>query len=91
MVFYVSLDTTDSILLKSSDTSFHALYYILKQADLLTNTWHADRINKNAICEKLDITLPGLEKIIFSLKTRELIIPLSRGKYKIADILTQDY
>jgi hypothetical protein len=91
MVFYVNLDISDSILLKSTDTGLNALYYILLQVDREKNIWHADKINKNFICHKLNLTNSSLEKIIYSLKTRELIISISRGKYKISDILTQDY
>jgi hypothetical protein len=91
MVFYVSLDVSDSILLKSTDTGFNALYYILLQVDRENNIWHADKINKLFISTKLKLTSASLEKIIYSLKTRELIIPVSRGKYKIAEVLTQDY
>jgi|APGre2960657404_1045060.scaffolds.fasta_scaffold226633_1 hypothetical protein len=91
MVFYTSLDVSDSILLKSTDTGFNALYYILLQVDRENNIWHADKINKKHICDKLNLTSSSLEKIIYSLKTRELIISAARGKYKISETLTQDY
>jgi hypothetical protein len=91
MIFYVPLDTQESILLKSQDKSFHALYYILHQVNNEENLWYSDRVNKDFICDKLNISSPTLEKIIYSLKKRDIIIPVSRGKYKLSKTLTQDY
>jgi hypothetical protein len=87
----VHLDTYDSILLKSNDTSFHALYYIIKQMDLELNTWYADKTNKTAVCEKLSVSLPALEKMLASLKDREIIIPKQRGIYKLCPELIEGY
>jgi hypothetical protein len=87
----VYLDVKDSILLKSNDTSFHALYHILFQMDLVNNTWYADRINKQEICSKLSIGAPALEKIIKSLRDREILIPVHRGKYKLTNLLFEGY
>jgi hypothetical protein len=87
----VHLDTSDSILLKSNDTSFHALYYIIKQMDLEFNTWYADKTNKAAVCEKINVSMPALEKILASLKERELLIPLQRGIYSLSAELLEGY
>lgn len=87
----VHLDTYDSILLKSNDTSFHALYYIIKQMDLELNTWYADKTNKTAVCHKLSVSLPALEKMLASLKERELLIPRQRGVYKLSSDLIEGY
>jgi hypothetical protein len=81
----VYLDTKDSILLKANDTSFHALYHIIQQTDLLTNTWYADSFNKNLIIDELSVSLPALEKMIASLRERGLLIKIQRGKYKLPD------
>jgi len=87
----VHLDTYDSILLKSNDKSFHALYYIIKQMNLETNRWYADKTNKTAVCEKLSISSPALEKMLASLKERSLIIPEQRGIYKLSKDLIEGY
>ena len=81
----VYLDTKDSILLKANDTSFHALYHIIQQTDLLSNTWYADNFNKNLIVDELGVSLPALEKMIASLRERGLLIKIQRGKYKLPD------
>jgi hypothetical protein len=87
----VHLDTSDSILLKSNDTSFHALYYIIKQMDLEFNTWYADKTNKTAVCKKINVSMPALEKMLASLKERELLIPLQRGIYSLSAELLEGY
>lgn len=81
----VSLDTQDSILLKSNDTSFRVLYYILQQTNLHTNTWYADRHNKEQIMVELGLSLPAMEKILASLQARLIITRISKGKYKLDD------
>lgn len=81
----VSLDTPDSLLLKSNDTSFRVLYYILQQTDLTTNTWYSDRYNKEQIMTQLNLSLPAIDKIIASLQQRLIIIKLSKGKYMLDD------
>jgi DNA-binding transcriptional regulator LsrR (DeoR family) len=86
----VHLDTNDSILLLCNDKSFHALYYIIKQMDLDTNIWYADKINKTTIANKLEISLASLEKMIASLKRNNLIRPTSRGIYQLTELL-KDY
>jgi DNA-binding transcriptional regulator LsrR (DeoR family) len=86
----VHLDTNDSILLLCNDKSFHALYYIIKQMDLDTNIWYADKINKTTIANKLEISLASLEKMIASLKRNNLIRPTSRGIYQLTELL-RDY
>jgi DNA-binding transcriptional regulator LsrR (DeoR family) len=86
----VHLDTNDSILLLCNDKSFHALYYIIKQMDLNTNIWYADKINKTTIANKLEISLASLEKMIASLKRNNLIRPTSRGIYQLTELL-KDY
>ena len=87
----VHLDTYDSILLKSNDKSFHALYYIIKQMDLSTNVWYADKTNKTDICAKLAITSPTLEKMLASLRERELILSVQRGKYSLSETVLYSY
>ena len=87
----VHLDTYDSILLKSNDKSFHALYYIIKQTDLENNRWYADKTNKTAVCNQLSISLPALEKMLASLKERNLIITEQRGIYKLSSDLIEGY
>jgi predicted transcriptional regulator len=87
----VYLDVKDSILLKSNDTSFHALYYILFQMDLVNNTWYADRINKQDICNKLSVTPAALEKMLKSLRDREILVQVHRGKYKLTNLLFEGY
>jgi len=87
----VHLDVRDSILLKCNDNSFHALYHIMKQMDLENNIWYADKINKGHICFQLQISSVTLEKMIASLRKRDLIIKLSRGKYKLSNHLIEDY
>jgi DNA-binding MarR family transcriptional regulator len=87
----VHLDITDSILLKSNDNSFHALYHIMKQMDLDNNIWYADKINKGHICLELEISSVTLEKMIASLKKRDLLVKRSRGKYKLSNYLIEDY
>lgn len=85
------LDLPDSILLKSNDRSFHALYHIINQMDLDNNIWYADKINKARICRSLEISMPALEKMLASLRTRELIETTSRGKYKLTHLLIESY
>ncbi len=87
----VNLDTTDSILLKSNDKSFHVLYHIIVQRDPNYHTWYADKTNKKEICDFLGIGFPALEKIIKTLKDRGLLEKEKRGKYKLAEILTEGY
>jgi len=86
----VHLDTVDSILLLSNDKSFHALYYILEQMDKESNVWYADKVNKDYIRNRMSISSPTLEKLIALLKVKNLIRPLSRGKYQLTELLT-DY
>lgn len=81
----VSLDTPDSLLLRSNDTSFKVLYYILQQVDLNNNIWYSDRYNKEQIMLKLNLSLPAIDKIINSLQQRLIIIKLSKGKYMLDD------
>jgi len=87
----VYLDVKDSILLKSNDTSFHALYYILFQMDLNSNTWYADKINKQEICDKLSVSAPALEKMLKSLRDREELVQVNRGKYQLTNLLYEGY
>ena len=81
----VNLDTQDSILLKSNDTSFRVLYYILLQRDPRNNIWYADFENKELICNELNISMPAMAKILASLHEREILIRLSKGKYQLPD------
>ena len=80
----VYLDTKDSILLKCKDKTFHVLFYILNQADSERNVWYADKVHKEYILGKLDISLVTLDKHIASLKKRNLIVPTGvRGRYNL--------
>lgn len=82
-VISVYLDTKDSILLLSKDRAFNVLYYVLNQTDTERNIWYADKIHKQRIMNKLDISPATLDKHIKSLKDRKLIISESRGRYRI--------
>ena len=83
-VVLVYLDTKDSILLKSKDRSFHVLYYILNQADQEHHFWYADKIHKERIVNKLEMSPVTLDKHIASLKDRDFIRPTgARGKYRL--------
>lgn len=79
----VYLDTEDSILRKSKDTSFHVLFYIIRQMDSEKNIWYADKINKELIIKATNLTMPTLDKAIASLKARELLISIQKGKYQL--------
>lgn len=83
----VYLDVEDSILRLCNDRSYHALYHILQQMDLESNIWYADKINKKEIATKLSISTPTLEKMIASLKHRNLIRPITKGKYQLTELL----
>ena len=87
----VHLDIKDSILLKSNDNSFHALYHIMKQMDLDNNVWYADKINKGQICLELQISNITLDKMLASLRRRGLLVKIHRGKYKLSEHLKEDY
>ena len=87
----VSLDTNDSILLKSKDKSFHALFYIIRQIPDTTNVWYSDKVNKQMVCNELGVSGPTLEKMLSSVKERELLVKVSRGKYKLSELLIGDY
>jgi DNA-binding MarR family transcriptional regulator len=83
-VITVFLDTKDSILLKSKDKTFHVLYYILMQMDSERYVWYADKVHKEKIMVKLDISPPTLDKHIASLKQRNLILTTDvRGRYRL--------
>jgi hypothetical protein len=86
----VYLDVNDSILLKAKDTSFHVLYWILLQMNKEENVWYSDKINKQEICEKLMITSITLEKALFSLKARELIISKKKGVYALSNTIVDN-
>ena len=83
-VVTVYLDTKDSILLLSKDKTFHVLYYILIQADVEKNIWYADKVHKERIMSKLEISPVTLDKHISSLKNRGLILTTgARGRYRL--------
>ena len=83
-VITVYLDTTESILLKSKDKTFHVLYYILNQADSERHEWYSDKLHKQKIMDKLEISPVTLDKHIASLKERKLIVATGvRGKYRL--------
>lgn len=79
----VYLDTQDSILLKSKDSSFILLYYILQQSDKETLVWYADKLHKEYLIQKVGCTLANLDKMIKSLKERSILSTLGKGKYKL--------
>mgnify|MGYP003149037788 FL=1 len=83
-VITVYLDTKESILLKSKDRTFHVLYYILRQTDMEKHIWYADKVHKENIMLKLEISPVTLDKHISSLKQRDLILTTSvRGRYRL--------
>ena len=83
-VITVYLDTKESILLKSKDRTFHVLYYILRQTDMEKHIWYADKVHKEIIMDRLEISPVTLDKHISSLKQRRLIITTSvRGRYRL--------
>ena len=86
-VISVYSDTKDSILLLSKDRAFHILFYILNQADLERNIWYADKVHKERIMTKLNISPATLDKHIKSLKERNLIISESRGRYRVNTLI----
>ena len=78
----VYLDTKDSILLKSKDSSFHVLYYILSQINHDTLVWYADKINKEEILTKVNIKQVTLDKHIASLRERDILLVTNvKGRY----------
>jgi predicted transcriptional regulator of viral defense system len=79
----VYLDTKESILLKSKDSSFHVLYYILIQCDSERLVWYADKYNKQIIMDKVGLAPVTLDKLISSLKERGIITRELKGKYKL--------
>ena len=80
----VYLDIQGSILLLSKDTSFHVLHHIIRQSDSEKNVWYADKVNKDEIIRKLQISPNSLDKHIASLKLRKLIVKDGpRGRYKL--------
>ena len=83
-VITVYLDTQESILLKSKDKTFHVLYHILRQSDMETHIWYADKLHKQHIMAKLEISPVTLDKHISSLKQRGLILTTDvRGRYRL--------
>tara|TARA_R110000751_G_scaffold58576_5_gene123502 strand:+ start:135 stop:431 length:297 start_codon:yes stop_codon:yes gene_type:complete len=83
-VITVYLDTKESILLKSKDRTFHVLYYILRQTDMENHIWYADKVHKERIMNKLEISPVTLDKHISSLKKRGLILTTTvRGRYRL--------
>lgn len=83
-VVTVYLDTKESILLLSKDKTFHVLYYILNQADLENNIWYADKVHKQKIMAKLEISPVTLDKHLKSLKDRKIIVSTeARGRYRL--------
>jgi DNA-binding MarR family transcriptional regulator len=80
----VYLDIPETILLRSNDRSFHALYHIMKQMNVEENKWYADKVNKKMICDALSITPAALEKMLASLKERNLLFTYHRGLYGLS-------
>lgn len=73
----------NSILLKTSDSVLKAYYLILYNCDKDLN-WSASKANKEEICHQLDLTIAAVDKIVLSLRDRELLIPINKkGSYKI--------
>lgn len=67
------------------------MFYIIKQIPHTTNVWYSDRINKQMVCNELNVSGPTLEKMLSSLRERELLVKIARGKYKLSEVLLEDY
>jgi hypothetical protein len=78
---YIEIDT--SILLHSTDTTFHTLFYIIQQMNLEENIWTANQSNKEQLIKLLSITVPTLDKHICSLKDRSILNNTKRGIYTL--------
>lgn len=78
---YIEIDT--SILLHSTDKTFHTLFYIIQQMNLKENIWTANQSNKEQLMEILSITVPTLDKHICSLKDRSILNNTKRGLYTL--------
>jgi hypothetical protein len=84
MTYFVYLDVSESILLKSTDSCFKALYYIFDQIDHQTKIWESSLKNRQEIADKLDITIHAANKIVISLRERRLLVNTTKsGKYKL--------
>lgn len=87
---YIEIDT--SILLHSTDKTFHTLFYIIQQIDLKLNIWTATKTNKEQLINILCITAPTLDKHICSLKERKILSNMKRGIYSLnLETLNIDY
>ena len=84
MIVSLCFTAKKSILLKSKDRTFHVLYYILRQTDMENHIWYADKVHKERIMNKLEISPVTLDKHISSLKKRGLILTTTvRGRYRL--------
>lgn len=78
---YIEIDT--SILLHSTDTTFHTLFYIIQQMNLETNEWEASKENKESLISSLSTTVPTLDKHLSSLRERGILERNKRGLYTL--------
>jgi DNA-binding transcriptional regulator LsrR (DeoR family) len=53
--------------------------------------WYSDGVNKQEICDELNISRAALEKMLSSLTERKLLVKISRGKYTLSNELKEDY
>jgi hypothetical protein len=81
----IFLDDTDkeNFLLASDCLHLKVLYYIIKDIGHDVNPWYAEIDNKHAIIDKLDISMATLDRQIRILKDNNIIVSVSRGKYKL--------
>jgi len=87
---YIEIDT--SILLLSSDTTFHTLFYIIQQMNLETNEWEASKENKESLISSLSSTDSTLDKHLSSLRERGILERNKRGLYSLnTQTLNMDY
>jgi hypothetical protein len=78
---YIEIDT--SVLLMSTDTTFHTLFYIIQQMNIDKNIWTANQSNKEQLMNTLSITVPTLDKHLCSLKERSILLSIKRGEYSL--------
>jgi DNA-binding IscR family transcriptional regulator len=82
------IEDTDNILLRSSDKTMHVLYYIICQFDMINDSWYSDKINKEFIATKLNLSLSSIDKKVSHLKDSGIIIKKSgKGEYKLNEDL----
>lgn len=84
MTFFVYLDVSESILLKSTDSGLKTLYYIFDQIDPNTKIWESSLRNREELAKRLCLTTHAINKNIISLKERKILLRTTKsGKYKL--------